>query len=137
MKNSTFDKLTEELASRHETAMQALQDMNRKEEKNMKLSEMTTTNFADFINAAGDSIGNIMQNEQVSALFAPDENRSPIRWMANAAKVLCGPCRNDILNVLGAMFGKTAEEIGNQSFLVTLGQIRSVYADLKTADIPE
>ena len=103
----------------------------------MKLSEMTTTNFADFINAAGDSIGNIMQNEQVSALFAPDENRSPIRWMANAAKVLCGPCRNDILNVLGAMFGKTAEEIGNQSFLVTLGQIRSVYADLKTADIPE
>ena len=111
---------------------------NVKERKNtMKISEMTTANFADFVNAAGDSICNIMQNESVSALFASDGKRSPIRWMADAAKVLFGPCRDDVFAVIGAMHGKSADEIGKQNILVTLGQLRSVYEDLKSADIPE
>lgn len=111
---------------------------NVKERKNtMKISEMTTANFADFVNAAGDSICNIMQNESVSALFASDGKRSPIRWMADAAKVLFGPCREDVFAVIGAMHGKSADEIGKQNILVTLGQLRSVYEDLKSADIPE
>lgn len=111
---------------------------NVKERKNtMKISEMSTANFADFVNAAGDSICNIMQNESVSALFASDGKRSPIRWMADAAKVLFGPCREDVFAVIGAMHGKSADEIGKQNILVTLGQLRSVYEDLKSADIPE
>lgn len=111
---------------------------NVKERKiTMKISEMTTANFADFVNAAGDSICNIMQNESVSALFASDGKRSPIRWMADAAKVLFGPCREDVFAVIGAMYGKSADEIGKQNILVTLGQLRSVYEDLKSADIPE
>ena len=111
---------------------------NVKERKNtMKISEMSTANFADFVNAAGDSICNIMQNESVSALFASDGKRSPIRWMADAAKVLFGPCRDDVFAVIGAMHGKSADEIARQNILVTLGQIRSVYEDLKSADIPE
>ena len=111
---------------------------NVKERKNtMKISEMTTANFADFVNAAGDSICNIMQNESVSALFTSDGKRSPIRWMADAAKVLFGPCRDDVFAVIGAMHGKSADEIGKQNILVTLGQLRSVYEDLKSADIPE
>lgn len=103
----------------------------------MKISEMTTATFADFINAAGDSICNIMQNESVAALFNPDEKRSPARWMFDAAKVLCGACREDVFAVIGAMHGKSAAEVGKQNILVTLGQLRSVYEDLKAADIPE
>ena len=111
---------------------------NVKERKTtMKISEMTTANFADFVNAAGDSICNIMQNESVSALFAADGKRSPIRWMADAAKVLFGSCREDVFAVIGAMHGKSADEIAQQNILLTLGQLRSVYEDLKSADIPE
>ena len=111
---------------------------NVKERKNtMKISEMSTANFADFVNAAGDSICNIMQNESVSALFASDEKRSPVRWMFDAAKVLFGSCREDVFAVIGAMHGKSADEIAQQNILLTLGQLRSVYEDLKSADIPE
>ena len=114
-----------------------MKNVKRKDEPLMKISEMTTANFADFVNAAGDSICNIMQNESVSALFVSDGKRSPIRWMADAAKVLFGPCREDVFAVIGAMHGKSADEIGKQNILVTLGQLRSVYEDLKAADIPE
>lgn len=114
-----------------------IRNAKRKEVRIMKISEMTTANFADFVNAAGDSICNIMQNESVSALFTSDGKRSPIRWMADAAKVLFGPCREDVFAVIGAMHGKSADEIAQQNILLTLGQLRSVYEDLKSADIPE
>ena len=78
-----------------------------------------------------------MQNESVSALFASDGKRSPIRWMADAAKVLFGHCREDVFAVIGAMHGKSAFEIAQQNILLTLRQLRSVYEDLKAADIPE
>lgn len=103
----------------------------------MKISEMTTSNFADFIEAAGDSIANIMQHEQVSRLFTTDENRTPLRWMVDACKALLGPCKADVFTVIGAMQGKTADEVANQNVLVTLGQLRSIYEDMKSADIPE
>lgn len=61
----------------------------------MNISEMTTATFADFVNASGDHIANIMQNERVAALFSDTENKSPIRFMADAASVLMGDCRKD------------------------------------------
>lgn len=124
-------------AKMQEKMLDELKNAKRKEVPIMKISEMTTANFADFVNAAGDSICNIMQNESVSALFTSDGKRSPIRWMADVSKVLFGPCREDVFAVIGAMHGKSADEIGKQNILVTLGQLRSVYEDLKSADIPE
>lgn len=124
-------------AKMQEKMLDELKNAKRKEVPIMKISEMTTANFADFVNAAGDSICNIMQNESVSALFSQDEKRSPIRWMADAANVLFGPCREDVFAVIGAMHGKSAFEIAQQNILLTLGQLRSVYEDLKSADIPE
>lgn len=124
-------------AKMQEKMLDELKNAKRKEVPIMKISEMTTANFADFVNAAGDSICNIMQNESVSALFSQDEKRSPIRWMADAAKVLFGPCREDVFAVIGAMHGKSAFEIAQQNILLTLRQLRSVYEDLKAADIPE
>lgn len=114
-----------------------MSNAKRKEVPIMKISEMTTANFADFVNAAGDSICNIMQNESVSSLFSQDEKRSPVRWMFDAAKVLFGSCREDVFAVIGAMHGRSADEIAQQNILLTLGQLRSVYEDLKAADIPE
>lgn len=135
--NDYISQIIDEDLQRKRQYEEAMKNVKRKDEPLMKISEMTTANFADFVNAAGDSICNIMQNESVSALFASDGKRSPIRWMADAAKVLFGPCREDVFAVIGAMHGKFADEIGKQNILVTLGQLRSVYEDLKAADIPE
>lgn len=135
--NDYISQIIDEDLQRKRQYEEAMKNVKRKDEPLMKISEMTTANFADFVNAAGDSICNIMQNESVSALFASDGKRSPIRWMADAAKVLFGPCREDVFAVIGAMHGKSAFEIAQQNILVTLGQLRSVYEDLKSADIPE
>lgn len=43
----------------------------------MNISEMTTATFADFVNASGDHIANIMQNERVAALFSDTEKQVP------------------------------------------------------------
>ena len=135
--NDYISQIIDEDLQRKHWYEEAFKNVKRKDEPLMKISEMTTANFADFVNAAGDSICNIMQNESVSALFVSDGKRSPIRWMADAAKVLFGPCREDVFAVIGAMHGKSADEIAQQNILLTLGQLRSVYEDLKAADIPE
>lgn len=103
----------------------------------MKISEMTTANFADFVDAAGDHICNIMQNQSVAALFTSTEKKNPMRWITEAAKVLCGPCRQDVFAVLGAVYGKTAEEVAHQNILTTLAELRYIYEDVKSADVPE
>lgn len=103
----------------------------------MKISEMTTATFADFVNASGDHIANIMQNERVAALFSDTEKKSPIRFMADAASVLMGECREDVFAVLGAINGKSVNDIAQQNILVTIGQLRKIYKDIKEADIPE
>lgn len=109
----------------------------RKEVPLMKISEMTTANFADFVDAAGDHICNIMQNQSVAALFSSTEKKNPMRWITEAAKVLCGPCRQDVFAVLGAVYGKTAEEVAHQNILTTLAELRYIYEDVKSADVPE
>ena len=103
----------------------------------MKISEMNTATFSDFINAAGDHLANIMQNERVIGMFSGEEKQSPIRFIADAASVLLGECREDVFAVLGAINGKSAEEVGRQNVLVTIGQLRSFYQDIKNAEIPE
>ena len=103
----------------------------------MKISEMNTTTFADFVNASGDHLVNILQNERVMGLFSGEEKKSPLRFVADAASILTGECREDLFAVLGAINGKSAEEVGNQNILVTIGQLRSLYQDIKTAEIPE
>lgn len=138
--NNTFDRLVAQDAAHTEHMHQQLETLsNLKERKNvpMKISEMTTANFADFIETAGDSIANIIQNEAVAALFTAEEKRHPLRWMIDAGKVLLGPCKDDTFTVIGAMYGKTAEEIGQQSIHTTLGMLRSIYEDVKSADVPE
>lgn len=102
----------------------------------MKISEMSTANFADVVTIAGDSLGNILQNEDFVALFT-SEQESPIRWVCHVAKVLCGACRDDIFVVLGAMCGKNPEEIAKQNILTTVGMLRDIYKDVKAAEIPE
>lgn len=103
----------------------------------MKISEMNTTSFADFITASGDHLANILQNEQIIGLFSGGEKKSPIRFVADAASILMGDCREDVFAVLGAINGKSAEEVGNQNILVTISQLRTLYQDVKTAEIPE
>lgn len=103
----------------------------------MKITEMTTGNFADFVNASGDHIANILQHESVIALFSDTETKPPIRFMKEAASILFGSCRDDVFAVIGAMNGKTAKEIEDQNILVTFGQLRKVYNDIKAAEIPD
>ena len=103
----------------------------------MKISEMNTTSFADFITASGDHLANILQNEQIIGLFSGGEKKSPIRFVADAASILMGDCREDVFAVLGAINGKSAEDIAQQNILVTIGQLRNIYKDIKEADIPE
>lgn len=100
------------------------------------ISTMTTANFADVINAAGDILGNILQDDNIVALFS-EEQDSPVRFVFRAAKVLCGPCRNDVFAVLGAICGKTADEIAKQNILITVGMLRDLYRDVKNAEIPD
>lgn len=57
--------------------------------------------------------------------------------MADAASVLMGDCRKDVFAVLGAINGKSADDIAQQNILVTIGQLRKIYKDIKEADIPE
>ena len=76
----------------------------------MKISEMNTTSFADFITASGDHLANILQNEQIIGLFSGGEKKSPIRFVADAASILMGDCREDVFAVLGAINGKSAEK---------------------------
>lgn len=102
----------------------------------MNISEMTTANFADVVTIAGDSLGNILQNEDFVALFTR-EQESPIRWALHVAKVLCSSCRDDIFVVLGALCGKTSEEIAKQNILTTVGMLRDIYKDIKAAEIPD
>lgn len=102
----------------------------------MKITEMTTANFADVVTIAGDSLGNILQNEEFVALF-DREQESPIRWVFHVAKVLCSSCRDDIFVVLGALCGKTPEEIAKQNILTTGGMLRDIYKDIKAAEIPD
>lgn len=103
----------------------------------MTITEMNTTAFADFINAAGDHIANILQNERVAKLFEESENKSPFRFIADACTLLFGDCREDVFAVIGAVNGMTAEEVGKQNILVTASQLRKLYVDIKAAEIPE
>lgn len=102
----------------------------------MKITEMTTNNFADVVAVAGDSLGNILQNDAFMKLFS-EESESPIRWAFNVAKVVCSSCREDIFVVLGALCGKTSEEIASQGILTTAAMLRDIYKDIKAAEIPE
>ena len=102
----------------------------------MKISEMTTATFADVVTIAGDSLCNILQNEDFISLFS-QEHTSPIRWGFHAAKVVCSSCREDIFVVLGALFGKTPDEVARQNILTTVGMLRGIYQDVKSAEIPE
>ena len=102
----------------------------------MKISEMTTANFADVVTVAGDSLGNIMQNEDFVEMFS-QEQESPIRWGFRMAKILCSSCRNDIFVVLGALCGKSAEEVAKQNILTTIGLLRDIFVDIKAAEIPD
>lgn len=103
----------------------------------MKISEMTTANFADVVTIAGDSLGNILQNESLMSLFSEDQHVSPVRWAFKMAKVICSSCRDDIFVVLGALCGKTADEIAQQNILHTVAMLRDIYQDIKAAEIPE
>lgn len=103
----------------------------------MKISTLSTTSFADFINASSDNISNILQDENILSLFNSEEKRNPIQWVLSVAKILCGSCRQDVFSIIGALHGKTADEIAKQNILVTAGMLRDIYEDIKTADIPE
>lgn len=133
---SLVNMVCEQAESRQQAYDQMINSYERKI-RPMKISEMSTATFADFIDAAGDSICNIMQNDSVAALFNATEARNPVRWMVDAAKVLCGPCRADVFAVIGAMHGVSPDAVAHQNILVTLGQLRSIYEDLKSADVPE
>lgn len=104
----------------------------------MKITTMSTESFLDFLDKACDNICNVIQNEEFTNLFSDMEaSTNRIVWMFNAAKVICGPCREDIFAILGALSGKTTEDIAKQNLLVTVGMLRDVYQDLKSAEIPE
>lgn len=103
----------------------------------MKISTLNTTSFANFVSTASDNIANIMQDENILALFNSEEKKNPLQWVMSVAKILCGPCRQDVFAIIGALHGKTADEIANQNILVTVGMLRDIYEDIKTADIPE
>ena len=73
----------------------------------------------------------------LAALLLLSRRFKPAKPLGRGASFWAGCGMLALFAVIGAMHGKSADEIGKQNILVTLGQLRSVYEDLKSADIPE
>ena len=108
----------------------------------MKLSQISTEKAADILCEITPYVANIATNEDLLAELrnAIDKEKASTRaelLLAGAEKlipILLRNCRDDIFGILGALNGKTAEEIGAQSFPATMNQVREIIQDKELLD---
>lgn len=102
----------------------------------MKLSEMTTDQLATCLCVMSEPAERIMQDENVVAAVKRavlrDENGrvkdvSMLRLMTGLIPVLLGAHRADTFLILGAMNGKSAEEISLQNGRETIADIKACF----------
>lgn len=108
----------------------------------MKLSEMTTDEVTETLlcitpyaaNIMGDKelmdkLGESVKGATTAQLFALGANK-----ITQIAPMLLKDHKTDVYSILGALNGKTAEEVGKQSFIETMKQIREAVQDKELRD---
>lgn len=103
----------------------------------MKLSEMTTNQGADVILMITPDIETIVNDTELANLIknrkkTDDENEAikfSIISVVKIASHLLNSHRETTWNILGALNQKTADEIGKQPFVKTVGQIFNMLND--------
>ena len=111
----------------------------------MKLSQISTEKAADILCEITPYVANIATNEDLLAELrnAIDKEKANTRaelLLSGAEKItklipiLLRNCRDDLFGILGALNGKTAEEIGAQSFPATMNQVREIIQDKELLD---
>lgn len=101
----------------------------------MKLSEMSTDKALEVMANMLPAVSRVMSNEKVAALFAPDKDKEQngIKFFFDLAVVLLKECKDDAAEIIGALCGKTAEQVKKQNILVTAKDIMGCY-DKELAD---
>lgn len=106
----------------------------------MKLSQMNTEQLADCLCAITEPAGRIMDDGAIAEIIKKNSVRDEggrvvniniMRAVMAMVPVLLGRHRIDTFMILGAMNGKTPEEISRQNGLETMADIRACFdADL-------
>lgn len=106
----------------------------------MRISELTTANGLDVLCDITPYLGAIITDEQLTAELRrkanvnSDSSQAEV-WAAALEKitrllpVILKSHRNDVYGIVGAINGKTEEEIEAQSFLTTLSEIVDIVRD--------
>lgn len=106
----------------------------------MKLSEMTTDQLTNTLCVAAPCIANITSDEKLVALLRDtiskdgELTRAAIMTygankLAEIVPIVLKDHRADVYGILAAVNGQTVDEIGQQSALTTLKQIKELTAD--------
>ena len=111
----------------------------------MKLSEMTTERAADALCELVPYISGIVTDEELMAeirrAIDPKQaiNKAELMLLGaekigKIAPILFKKRREDLFGILGVLNSKSAEEIGRQNILITMGQIREMVKDRDMID---
>ena len=111
----------------------------------MKLSQISTEKAADILCEITPYVANIATNEDLlaelrNAIVKGKVNTRAEMLIVGAEKItklvpiLLRNCRDDLFGILGALNGKTAKEIGAQSFPATINQVREIIQDKELLD---
>ena len=111
----------------------------------MRLSELSTENTADVLCEIAPHFENIITDDELMEILKSKvdlpENSTIIEkitlFTSKATKILpiiLKKRKNDVFGILGALNGKTIEEIANQNILKTMSQIRDIKKDKELLD---
>ena len=111
----------------------------------MRLSELSTENTADVLCEIAPHFENIITDDELMEILKSKvdlpENSTIIEKItlltSKATKILpiiLKKRKNDVFGILGALNGKTIEEIANQNILKTMSQIRDIKKDKELLD---
>ncbi len=111
----------------------------------MRISEMETGQICDLLCEITPYVEGIVKDEELLAelrkTITKDEisNRAELLALgaAKASKlipIILKKRKSDLFGILGALNGKTAEEIEKQNFIKTMSQIREIVKDKELID---